>query len=89
MVSAENFFLKVQREERENPDARAETYPTYPVISAAEGKIILSSPCIVVFVSTGYRGLVTFGTPINSRDPRRVEPGHGARPAERRPSRRQ
>jgi len=51
VVSAENFFLKVQREERENPDARAETYPTYPVISAAEGKIILSSPCIVVFVS--------------------------------------
>ena len=57
MVSAENFFLKFQREERENPDARAETYPTYPVISAAEAKIILSPMyrIAIVFVARPRR----------------------------------
>ena len=30
--------MKIPREERETPDGRAQTYPTYPVMSAAHAK---------------------------------------------------
>ena len=41
VISAEISFSalkKFQREEREPPDGRAQTYPTYPVIRSAQAK---------------------------------------------------
>ena len=41
VVISENSFsaVKFPREERENPDGRAQTYPTYPVMLSAQAKI--------------------------------------------------
>ena len=40
VISAEIFFFWFRREEREKPDGRAQTYPTYPGMLAAQAKRI-------------------------------------------------